>query len=192
MGTRGALGFYKDGTEKVAYNHYDSYPSGLGSDTLKFCKDTTIKEMEETFNKIVLVDEQSEPTNEQIKECKEYYDSSVSSKSEKDWYCLLRHAQGTLEPYKNGLKYMIDSKEFLTNSLFCEYAYIINLDTEMLEFYIGFNKDPKANGRYADKATDNQGYCGVALKKEFPLESITTMSIENILDEMKEQDKDEN
>lgn len=30
MGTRGALGFIKAGEHKVTYNHYDSYPEGLG------------------------------------------------------------------------------------------------------------------------------------------------------------------
>lgn len=29
MGTRGAYGFYIDGTTKVSYNHMDSYPEGM-------------------------------------------------------------------------------------------------------------------------------------------------------------------
>ena len=32
MGTRGAFGFLVDGETKVTYNHWDSYPSGLGQD----------------------------------------------------------------------------------------------------------------------------------------------------------------
>ena len=59
-----------------------------------------------------------------------------------DWYCLLRHAQGDLNVYKNGLRYMIDNHDFIKDSLFCEYAYIINLDTKRLEFYVGFQKTP--------------------------------------------------
>ena len=34
MSTRGFIGFVIDGTEKIAYNHYDSYPSALGLNVL--------------------------------------------------------------------------------------------------------------------------------------------------------------
>lgn len=66
-----------------------------------------------------------------------------------------------------------DSSDFLADSLFCEWAYIINLDTKMLEFYQGFNNDEKANGRYANKGkyecSNGTVYYGVSLKKEIPL-----------------------
>lgn len=39
---------------------------------------------------------------------------------------------------------MIDDSEFLNDSLFCEWTYIINLDNEQFEVYRGFNKDPSA------------------------------------------------
>ena len=67
-----------------------------------------------------------------------------------------------------------DYHEFLYNSLFCEYAYIINLDTQKLEFYIGKNKDPNAAGRYANYYVydDDHRYCGVKLVQTFPLKDI--------------------
>lgn len=34
MGTRGTWGFVADGDEKLTYNHFDSYPDGLGVDVL--------------------------------------------------------------------------------------------------------------------------------------------------------------
>ena len=35
---------------------------------------------------------------------------------------------------------MINSNDFIKNSLFCEYGYIINLDNKSLEFWIGISK----------------------------------------------------
>ena len=36
MGTRGAYGFKSQNKIKVIYNHFDSYPSGLGEDVVNF------------------------------------------------------------------------------------------------------------------------------------------------------------
>ena len=138
MGTRGCYGFRKNGVDKLTYNHFDSYPDYLGRKIVTFCEETSIKEMNEIFNKIILVDENTKPTKEQIAECLNYYNGNVSSQTTNDWYCLLREAQGNIDVYKNGLRYMIDDHDFIKNSLFCEYAYIINLDTISLEFWVGF------------------------------------------------------
>ena len=64
--------------------------------------------------------------------------------------------------------------DFLYDSLFCEYAYIINLDECVLEFYKGFNKNPKANGRYANNTIyrDENSYYGVALIDTIPLKDL--------------------
>ena len=62
---------------------------------------------------------------------------------------------------------------FLHDSLFCEFAYIVNLDKEVLEFYIGFNKNPQADGRYASFYSEPDSvYCGVKLSKEIPLSEL--------------------
>ena len=36
MGTRGLLGLIVEGKRHAAYNHWDSYPSGLGAKIVKF------------------------------------------------------------------------------------------------------------------------------------------------------------
>ena len=104
---------------------------------------------------------------------------------------MLREAQGDLTPYLKGLKYMVDNKTFLTDSLFCEYAYIINLDTGKLEFYTGFNKDPKAFGRYANAEANDMGYVGVVLKAEFDLKAITKTKVSKFVKEMEELSSDD-
>jgi hypothetical protein len=190
MGTRGAIGFIQDGVEKVTYNHYDSYPSHLGKEMLEFCIGLKMSNLKKAVKQIVLVGDK-EPTAEQITECRKFTNRDVSEKSTDDWYCLLRETQGNLKPYLNGLKYMIDNKDFLHDALFCEYAYLINLDTGKLEFYTGFNKDPKANGRYATAKADKMGYVGVALKAEFDLKSITKSKVKCLVAEMEKLSSDE-
>ena len=133
MSTRGALGFYKDGKEKIGYNHWDSYPSGLGQTVLNFLKGKTIDELKKFCDEIKLTGKNNALNDE------EEFNSEFE-----------------------------DSKDFLADSLFCEYAYIINLDTGMLEFYRGFNQNPNGKGRYAKLVSGD--YNGVVLIQEVPLE----------------------
>lgn len=171
MGTRGCYGFRKDGKDKLTYNHYDSYPECLGEMVVKFCKETTIAEMNEIFDRIVLVDELSKPTRAQIMECIEFYNGDVSTQSADDWYCLLRNAQGDLNVYKHEFKYMTDGNDFIKDSLFCEYAYIINLDTNCLEFWLGFQTEPYTSNRYGTETCDNRGkYYPCKMVSYYPIE----------------------
>lgn len=51
------------------------------------------------------------------------------------WYNLLRETQGSLNCYKeNKINHMIDNQNFLKSEV-CNYGYIINLDTNKLEFW---------------------------------------------------------
>ena len=182
MGTRGLYGFRKNGVDKLTYNHYDSYPDCLGATMIDFCKNTSTKEMNEIFDRIVLVKEDSEPTKAQINECAEYYNGSVSTQSVTDWYCLLREAQGNPDAYKNGLKYMIDSHNFIKDSLFCEYAYIINLDQNELEFWVGFQKEPWDDNRYGTEGYD--GYCPCKMVARYSFEFIKKNLSETCVESM--------
>ena len=173
MGTRGAFGFRFETRDKVTYNHFDSYPSGLGNQVADFLKGfSDAEEIKKIFKNIVLVDMDSKPTKEQKAKAKELdlVDLTVSSQSEDEWYCLLRKAQFDIESYKEGLPFMIDSHKFLGDSLFCEWAYIINLDICSLEIYRGFNKDQNACGRYASLNPDQGEYFGVVLHETIPLD----------------------
>lgn len=183
MGTRGLYGFRKNGVDKTTYNHFDSYPDWLGHEVVKFCKETSIEEMNEIFDRIVLVNEMDKPTKKQISECIEYYNENVSTRSVDDWYCLLREAQGDLNAYKRGLKYMTDGSDFIKDSLFCEYAYIINLDTNCLEFWIGFQTEPCEDNRYGMETHDNRNkYYPCKMMACYPFD--TEKTEQEIVDDM--------
>lgn len=180
MGTRGAIGWRKDGVEKIAYNHFDSYPEELGVDMLKYaCR--PVEALTADFNDTEMIDDEVPPTDEQIERCHEHesVNLDVSEGKDTDWYCLLRDVQGKLQETAE-VGFMIDYSAFLEDSLFCEWAYIVNLDTKKLEVYRGFQKGKPGEGRYAElicaysQETYKEGekYYGVGLLKEYDLAAL--------------------
>lgn len=185
MGTRGAYGFRIDNIDKVIYNHFDSYPDELGRNVMNYISKTDLTAMKEVAADIQLVERSSTPSRELIRKYRKYADLSVSRQKYEDWYCLLRKVQGDLFAFHTGLRHMPDNREFLADSLFCEWAYILNLDSERLECYTGFNKDPSAKGRYASQSIERgSGYYGVALLKEIALPDITGGGIDAYVSEL--------
>ena len=65
-----------------------------------------------------------------------------------DWYAYLRDYQGNLKGYLE-LGLFPNNPEFLEDSLFCEYAYLVNLDTSRVEYYKGFQKTENGYGPVA-------------------------------------------
>jgi len=170
MSTHGAFGWRLNGVDKVTYNHSDSYPSGLGKKMMEVAK-RPLGPMREIVAGIQMVQEGDKPSPGQIEECKHWANLDVSSRNIEEWYVLLRDSQGEPTAWLDeGLKYMIDSKDFLKDSLFCEWAYIINLDSEELEVYQGVNKLPTGRGRYAAfEREGGGGYYGVKLVRRWKL-----------------------
>lgn len=198
MSTRGLYGIRKDGVDKCTYNHSDSYPSWLGRKVLEFCANTTVENLEKFFNKIELVEESSKPTEEQIKKCVEagYYNGLVSTKSVDDWYCLLRNLQGNFDEYQDLIDndesktiFMTDGIDFIQDSLFCEYAYIINIDDKTLEFYKGFQKTPQIDNRYG--TNNNRGYYPCKLSLVIPLADISFDVVGELVDKMNSVSSDD-
>lgn len=142
MSTRGYLGIKKKGQLKGYYNHFDSYLEGLGTDIVDYLnslnRENKIKILSDTFDRIILVGDET-PTNHQIADCMDAgtVDLEVSNKDLHDWYCLLRYTQGDLSWYvEEKINYMLNGNEFLNDDISCEYGYVINLDTEMLDIYM--------------------------------------------------------
>ena len=78
---------------------------------------------------------------------------------------------------KDGPKQLQDEREF-AESLFCEWAYVVDLDNEVLEVYEGFQKTKHAKGRFASmsRGKDPDGstseYFPVKLVKKLPFRNI--------------------
>lgn len=186
MSTRGIYGFRVNGQDKLAFNHFDSYPEGLGLEIKAFLEDAEVEDIKAMAEKIVLVEGSQAPTSDHIEECKAICLSMPSSETEHEcnWYDLLDKARGKLSFFKRGLRYMIDEHDFLTD-VGCEWVYIMNVDTRILEVHRGCNDDPKAPGRYAslvgERIGDFQAH-GPALKLEITFEQVCRISDEAFVD----------
>jgi hypothetical protein len=162
MGTRGLMGFRLNGVDKLCYNHSDSYPDGLGDDVNAELQiillDFTFTGIVEMVEKIRMVTEDEPVTEDDITRLKEYHASWASSGAATEWYSLLRNLQGKLrDTLTSGI--MLEYGGFINESLFCEWAYIVNLDTRKLEVYKGFQtKKLKNAGRYMAASRKPRGW----------------------------------
>ena len=157
MGTRGLFGFRKNGKDKAMYNHYDSYPDWLGKEFLKFILLNKTK-LSGLYDRMIDVNG-TKPTKEQQKYCSEmgWYNGSVSTGRKDDWYCLL-HGLQSLDQWQKatdteGDVFFENQISFIKDSLYCEYAYIYDIDTNNLELYVGFQKEPDETNRYGTDCT---------------------------------------
>jgi hypothetical protein len=185
MGTRGAFGVVADGEEKIGYNQFDSYPDGHGMENLAFVRDMVAGERVEFFRQLAkdarLVDEDAKPTREDKVNLAEFYNGNVSNQSTDDWYCLTRDTHGSIQKQLE-CGYILNSNDFPIDSLFCEWAYIVDFDNEVFEIYKGFQKEEHSEGRFADRGNGGD-YKPVRLVKAYGFNELPTdeQFIEDIL-----------
>ena len=164
MGTRGVWGLRKNGHTIAVYHHFDSYPEGLGLGFIGFLKKNPTEKLSQMFDNIVEIVPDSEPTEEQKQYCIQmgWCDLNVSNRSTTDWYCLLRDTQEP-ENWQFAVDYgktvYVDNyTDFIKDSLFCEYAYIYDVDSRALEFYDGFQKVPQKSNLYGCELNEDGYY----------------------------------
>jgi len=141
MGTRGLLGFRKKGAYKGAYNHFDSYPDGLGVTIVKFILSLSSSDrqrMIEHISELTWVDQASKPDDAAIVRYVglQYANLSVGDRTPDDWYCLLHKMQNGAclkEILEGNLKHLSDDTSFLEDGLFCEWAYFVDFEEGELE-----------------------------------------------------------
>lgn len=173
MGTRGFLGFVVDGTEKITYNHFDSYPEGLGLDVLSWLRGQNVHELRRDAVALRVVDGDVPPTDKDIENLRPWTNLGVSEQNTSDWYCLLRETQGDPAAILEA-GYMLDGSDFPVNSLFAEYGYLVDLDDERFEVYEGFITHDHDRGRFARRESDVKGYYPVQLVRSWMLSDLPT------------------
>lgn len=189
MGTRHLTCVVKDGDYKVAqYGQWDGYYSGQGSDILSFLRDKLNREvflanLAQTFQP----DEgQIETMNASLKAAGKSVAVLYPSMSRDTGGGILELIQNASEPLPLSL-----DVEFAADSLFCEYAYVVDFDKGTFEVFEGFNQHPLAEGeRFTflnDKAKKN--YHPVRHVKTYQLDALPTD--EAFLAELEPQDEDE-
>lgn len=186
MGTRGLVGFIVNEKIKASYNHSSSYPEHLGKIVLEFIKEQgSFVGLRDKVEVLKLVTENKKPTKKDIEYYNEFLNLGVGDGKADSWYCLLRELQGgnLLKQVDSGkVKHIIDDSDYINDSLFCEYVYLINLDTFKLEYYIGFQHIPDFNSKLGSKS--NEGYYPCRLVKEYDLNKINNRNVNKIIKEM--------
>ena len=184
MGTRGIFGLRKNGKDKCSYNHWDSYPSCLGETMVEYIQTHTLEEMNNLYDKLIMVDEDfrtSQFTKFQREKYKNFMKKEdffshrygeVCTSEDITMYQFLHEFQGNLKKYDEfpEIDLMIDSQNFIKNSLFCEWGYIINLDDNTLEIWKGFQQKSQKNNRYGCEKWE--GYYPSKNIKKIKLEEI--------------------
>ena len=178
MGTRGAFGVVVDGETKIGYNQYDSYPEHGGVENLMWLRSVIENDNEDVVRhkalSCQLVDDNDTPTDEDIAKLSKVTNLEVSERSTDVWYCLTRETHGSIEKMLD-CGYILNSRSFGYDSLFCEWAYVVDFDNRQFEVYKGFNKGKATKGRWMDGDVDpNNGYGPVQLIALYHFDSLPT------------------
>lgn len=149
MGTRHLIAVVKDGQYKVAqYGQWDGYPSGQGAVVLDFLLNADLSRFATQIEQVSFIS--NEELQDRWVECgakrdQEWVSMDISNafsecypeNSRNTGARLLSLIQEATRPIK-----ISNSLEFAADSLFCEWGYVIDLDTYTLEVYRGFNEEP--------------------------------------------------
>ena len=138
MGTRHLICVVVDGKMPVAnYGQWDGYLEGQGQDILDFIKNTDMNVFKDKVRLCTFL------FGEDLQEI------VLNGDWTKTYPHLTRDAGAKILDMilksDKGLT-LIDSTDFAGDGLFCEFAYVLDLDNEMLEVYTGFHKTPVPEG----------------------------------------------
>ena len=176
MSTRGTYGFRLNQADNFIYNHADSQPDILGLRLLRDLRDVgNWNVVLDRVESLVTIPEQrqlNEFTSMAEAEIRRAFPNLEYKGSLKNIYDLYQPLQGTLKPYLDGkLMFVPDASDFIHNSLFCEWGYIANLDTEKFEIWKGLQEKPDPKNRYGTEH-DRMGYYPCQLIKEYDLKDL--------------------
>lgn len=192
MGTRNLTMVYKNGEYKVAqYGQFDGYPEGVGATLLNFLKSVNM----DAFNKAI--QNVSFHTTKEIDEINKNIDEirkDIPNYSWKKYYPhLARECGGDIlnQIVFNGVNKVLNDFDFAADSLFCEWAYVIDLDTNKFEVYKGFNqvKLNKNERFYCLEEKSKNGYHPVKFVKSYDINNLPDEN--SFIADFKSKDEDE-
>lgn len=185
MGTRHLIAVVLDGQYRIAqYGQWDGYPSGQGATVLEFLKNYNRDRFESKLRAASFM------TNDELESFGRVADT-IGNWQQKFPAMTRDTGADILELVQNspdGIK-LRNSLGFAGDSLFCEFAYVIDLDNDNLELYVGFNQSPLADGeRFKDMLglEKADGYYPIRLAGRWTLNALP--SVEQ-MDEASQEEK---
>lgn len=168
------------------YGQWDGYPSGQGSEIVAFLQAADLEVFAAKVRKSRMVTDAelkalwaaagADPDSDMV-------NMEVSGKFKKVNPQLSRGSgAGTLayilkaeEPLVQG-----DSTPFAGDSLFCEWAYVIDLDAGVFEAHQGCQKEPHTEGRFASLPYDPPEYKKGQPQEYFPVKLVGSFPLDDI------------
>jgi hypothetical protein len=192
-----------DGKTKVAqYCQWDGYPTGQGQDILKFFRNNDLLKFKSALDKCVFISD--DDVKEKLLEfgVSDGWMNMEQAKKFKAKYPQLSRDMGAevLAHIYNAETVSVvltDNTNFAGDSLFCEWAYVLDLDANKLEVYKGFNQTPLSeNDRFYSLQESikkrEEPYYPVKLIATYDLSSIPTdEDFEQLEKEAYAEDEDE-
>jgi hypothetical protein len=185
MGTRNLTMVISKGQTKVAqYGQWDGYPDGVGVSLLTTLRNTDL--MEKFLQKLPalrFLDREGKD-----KEFIESYDKNTPewsnepdnrTEEQKRWWETFQSRNLADEVIVNIANsndeeiVLLDKTAFAADSLFCEWAYVVDLDKNTFEVYEGFNKKPlEQTDRFYHLQKEGEEYSPVKLVASFELANL--------------------
>lgn len=150
MSTRGCIGVYNTkGELKIAQIiSSDSYPESTGDDLLEYISSIDLNTLDIRLNNVeFLTDDEYQDIEDKIKKKKLSWNDfphlmcgwEIVNYVYNEGYFVKR----TINKWGDGkLKKLHNSEKFFKDSLWCEWAYIVDLQKQTFEVYRGFNRYP--------------------------------------------------
>lgn len=182
MGTRSLTCVVLDGKFKVAqYGQFDGYPSGQGNTALEIMRKILQENQLERFKeKVRALSQLTEAEHKQLwidvgaDPSKDYVSLEIGNAFDEKHPELSRRTAAEilgLVMYRDISRVQL-SEDFAHDSLFCEWAYVVDLDQGIFEVHKGFAKSPHSEGRFAHGKCESSGYYPVRLAKSYKLDAL--------------------
>lgn len=194
MGTRNLTCVIQDGKTCVAqYGAWDGYPGRTGDTIITFLLKNDLKTFRKQVAKVKVL------TPEEVKSLIDRDDNCGSSEFARDtrtrFFHLNRDCGADVLAYIQTAKApeLVLSSDFAADGLFCEWCYVIDLDTDTLEIHRGFNLTPLSpKDRFANlqnlRRKDSKWY-PVRLWKKIKFSKLTKLTAVELQHEVnKEQE----
>lgn len=169
MGTRHLIAVALDGKYKVAqYGQWDGYPSGQGKTILEFLRKVDLNAFREKVARLRWLTKADIAKVDKTPNWPTVYPHLSRDAGAK----VLDLIMASEEPLR-----LQNSISFAGDGLFCEWAYVIDLDKGVLEVFSGFSKDrTPAESRFPSGADwlNKSDYAPVRLVTTFMLAGLPT------------------
>lgn len=189
MGTRNLTVVYVDGNPVIAqYGQWDGYPMGQGKEALEFCrKHLRTKAGREKFREKLSLCRWDRPgeVDSALQEIG-VTNGMMNMDQVRKFDCLFPHMSrdigaGILRRVAVATSEVVlqDNTSFSLDSLFCEFAYVVDLTQKTLEAYVGFQNTPHVGERFSSPIPNGGGYYPVKLAGSWDLGKLPALSTFN-------------